>query len=314
MNRIKSWLIFFLVMSCLVGCSGGSSSAKTTTSKKLRDNTPVIHEPVVNGKITLGNDKCIIDLSNQKEGYMMVKYLGSNDKVKFRIYNPGDHDPYTYDVKSGYNVFPITGGSGSYKFILYEHASGTKYYLSYVKTTTLTVKNSYTTYLYPNQFVNFNASSQTVAKGKDLAKNCYSDLDVVSAVYNYIIKHVSYDYDKSKTVDAGGLKGYLPDVDAILKSKKGICFDYAAVMATMLRSQNIPTRMLIGYAKTPDGTVYHAWIGVYIKNKGWIDNLIEFDGKNWSMMDPTIASENPDSSTIKDFITNKNNYVEKYKY
>ena len=68
-------------------------------------------------------------------------------------------------------------------------------------------------------------------------------------------------------------------MDVILQEKKGICFDYAALMATMLRSQNIPAKMEIGYANMEEGAVYHAWLSVYIKDIGWIDDLIEFDGK-----------------------------------
>ena len=34
--------------------------------------------------------------------------------------------------------------------------------------------------------------------------------------------------------------GYLPDVDKVFTENTGICFDYAAVMATMLRTQAIP--------------------------------------------------------------------------
>ena len=39
----------------------------------------------------------------------------------------------------------------------------------------------------------------------------------------------------------------LPSVDETLKTKKGICFDYAALMTAMLRSQGIPTKLEIGY-------------------------------------------------------------------
>ena len=67
-------------------------------------------------------------------------------------------------------------------------------------------------------------------------------------------------------------------------------------MATMLRSQNIPAKMEIGYANMEEGAVYHAWLSVYIKDIGWIDDLIEFDGKNWSMMDPTLISEQTTTS------------------
>ena len=57
-----------------------------------------------------------------------------------------------------------------------------------------------------------------------------------------------------------------------LRTGRGICFDYASLTAAMLRSQNIPARLEIGYS----GDVYHAWISVYTEETGWIDRLIEF--------------------------------------
>ena len=80
--------------------------------------------------------------------------------------------------------------------------------------------------------------------------------------------------------------GYLPDIDETLETGKGICFDYAALMTAMLRTQRIPTRLVVGYA----GTLYHAWISVYIEGTGWIDNIIYFDGTQWVRMDPTFAA------------------------
>lgn len=44
----------------------------------------------------------------------------------------------------------------------------------------------------------------------------------------------------------------------------------------MLRSQRIPTRLEVGYM----GDVYHAWISIYTKETGWVNGIIEFDGKN----------------------------------
>ena len=57
--------------------------------------------------------------------------------------------------------------------------------------------------------------------------------------------------------------GYLPDIDDTLAKRKGICFDYSAVFACMLRVQNIPAKLIIGYADR----YYHAWNSVLIEGK-----------------------------------------------
>ena len=96
-------------------------------------------------------------------------------------------------------------------------------------------------------------------------------------------------------------------MDEILELKTGICFDYAAVMATMLRTQNIPTRLEVGYMLEE----YHAWISIYIEDHGWINGIIEFDGTEWKLMDPTFAAS---SRKPKDFIMETDKYITKYVY
>lgn len=296
----------------MTGCSKNDDQQQT--KKGTRDNTPVILEPLANGTTTIGNDKIIFDLSNSHQGYTVVTYNGDNPKVKVRIKNPDSEELYTYDVHDGYNVFPLTGSNGTYTFTAYENIEGTKYSQLYNGTFDIQIENDYITYLYPNQYVNYNKDTKAIQTAQNLAKSANNDLDVVTSVYEYVIDTISYDDDKAQKAKDGLMAGYLPDVDAILEKKKGICFDYAAVMATMLRTQNIPTRMEIGYATIDNEAIYHAWISVYIKDVGWIDDLIHFDGKNWSMMDPTLISDSNNSASIREVIKNKNNYTTKYLY
>ena len=81
-------------------------------------------------------------------------------------------------------------------------------------------------------------------------------------------------------------------------------------MASMLRSQEIPCKLVVGYA----GSVYHAWINAYIDGVGWVDKVIYFDGKNWTLMDPTFVSTGKGCSSIMKYVTTPSNYVQKYAY
>lgn len=81
-------------------------------------------------------------------------------------------------------------------------------------------------------------------------------------------------------------------------------------MAAMLRSQGIPCKLVIGYA----GTAYHAWINVYIQGTGWVDQLIYFDGKNWSLMDPTFISSSKNDPSVRKYVGDGTNYSQKYAY
>jgi transglutaminase-like putative cysteine protease len=152
--------------------------------------------------------------------------------------------------------------------------------------------------------VNFNAASATVGKGKEIASGAKSHLEVVANIYSFVTENVTYDTEKAATVQ----HGYLPVVDDTLASGKGICFDYAALMAAMLRSQNIPTRLEVGYVS---GGVYHAWISVHTPETGWIDDIIQFDGESWKLMDPTLDSS---GSANASFIGDGTNYSLMYQY
>ena len=261
--------------------------------------------PVAPGKKVYKNNNTIIDASNLSSGYIMIKYTGSNSKIKVRITKT---TTYTYDLnaRNKYETFPLTEGNGTYNIKIFENVSGSSYAQIVSQDISVKLKNSLEPFLYPNQFCNYTANSKAVKKAASLVKKEKNQLNKVKKVYQYVLKTVSYDYQKAKTVQSG----YLPNPDKTLTTKKGICFDYASLMTSMLRSQGIPTKLVIGYA----GDVYHAWVSVYIKGKGWIDNIIYFDGKNWRYLDPTFASTGKNSASTKKYISNSKNYSAKFIY
>ena len=268
----------------------------------------VILEPVASGVTVLSNEKAMIDASNAKDGYIMAAYKQPTDKkLKLRITGP-DKVVYTYNLNSDgkYEVFPLSGGEGNYSIAVYENVSGNKYATAYSTTMTVMLTDEYAPYLRANQYVNYQADSEVVKKAAELVKDKPKSLDKIAAVYQYTVTTLTYDKEKAKTVQSG----YLPDVDQVLAEQKGICFDYAAVMASLLRSQNIPCKLVVGYT----GDIYHAWINVYTAETGWIDGMIFFDGAKWQLMDPTFASTGKKSQDIMEYISNPNNYQAKYVY
>lgn len=273
--------------------------SKPATSKVLA--------PVASGSTTYGNDKVIIDASNISQGYVMVKYTGSNGKIKVQVTKNGK-ETYSYNLnaKNAYEVFPLSEGNGAYNIKIFENISGTKYSQLFSQDINVKLANNFLPFLHPNQYVNYTANSQTVKTGMTVTKNAKTDVEVVKSVYNYVVNGMTYDKAKAASVQSG----YLPQVDAVLASKKGICFDYAAVMATMLRTQNIPVKLVVGYT----GDIYHAWINVYIEGSGWVDQMIFFDGSKWELMDPTFASSGKKSDSIMKYIGNGSNYKQKYVY
>ena len=259
------------------------------------------------GGQVLSNEKAAADASNLSEGYSVVKYTGDKD-VRVKVQIPHDAATYTYNLNNqGQNeTFPLTEGNGSYTVKVFENTSGNQYAQAFSTTLTLQLRNDLLPFLYPNQYVNYSADSKAVAKAAELTAGVSSDLDKINAIFTYVTQNISYDYDLASTVQSG----YLPDVDRTLETGKGICFDYAALMTAMLRSQNIPSKLVVGYA----GEAYHAWINVYIEGQGWIQNAIYFDGEHWTLMDPTYVSTGKASQETMAYVTNSANYSMKYAY
>ena len=264
--------------------------------------------PVASGTKTSGGNKAEIDYSNTNLGYVMVRYTQSTtQRLKVQITGPSGVT-YTYDLASDneFDTFPLSDGNGKYKIVVYKNISGTSYSTVHSFSTEVVLDNEFAPFLLPNQYVDYNENSLCVAKARELVAGKTETLDMVKAIYNYVVSNYSYDTYKAATVESG----YLPVLDDIYNEKKGICFDYAALATAMLRSIDIPTKLVIGYS----GTQYHAWINVYSEESGWMTGVIFFDGETWKLMDPTFASSGRQSASIMSYISNASNYSAKYSY
>ena len=136
--------------------------------------------PSADGTECYSCDVAVIDASNSSEGYIMVSYEGTNEKVKLQITGP-DSVTYTYNLHGGYEVFPLTAGNGTYTISIFESVdiAANKYATTMSEMISANITNEFGPYLYPNQYVNFTANSLPVAKAAELAKPANNDLDVV---------------------------------------------------------------------------------------------------------------------------------------
>lgn len=263
--------------------------------------------PVASGTKEKKNNKATIDYSNTTDGYVMVNFTASTDKrLKVQVTGPSS-TTYTYDIKQGaWTTFPLSDGNGGYKVTVFENVSGTKYSTVVSQSFQVTLSDEFAPFLRPNQYVDYEKAANTIAKAEELTKDCKDTIEKVGKVYDFVVKNLTYDTQKAKNIKSG----YLPVLDDVLAVKTGICFDYAALMTGMLRSQGVPCKLVVGYA----GTAYHAWISVYSKETGWVDGAIYFDGTTWQRMDPTFISSGKGSENIKKFVGDGSNYTQKYLY
>ena len=236
----------------------------------------------------------------------MAQYTAKTDK-RLKAQVKGPTTTYTYNLTAGsWATFPLSDGNGRYQVTVYQNTEGSKYAAVVSAAFDAAMTDEFAPFLRPNQYVDYSIAPKTVAKAAELVKGINDPLKKVEAVYNFVVTNITYDRQKAATVQSG----YLPVLDSVLAKKTGICFDYAAVMATMLRTQNIPTKLVVGYA----GNIYHAWISTYITDVGWVNGIIYFDGQSWKRMDPTFASSGNESSDIMNYIGNGSNYNAMYVY
>lgn len=248
----------------------------------------------------------VIDASNTANGYIMIRAV-SNVRLKVIITGPSSIK-YTYNLRGDdvWEVFQFSDGSGAYKVTVYREVTSGKYAAIASESMNVSLKDPNAPFLHPNQYVNFTDESLAVRQVAKICTENMKDIERIEAIYHYVITNFAYDYQKAATVKSG----YIPDIDAVFKAKKGICFDYASLMSAMLRAYGIPTKLVVGYT----GDEYHAWISTYTKESGWVEGAIFFNGTDWKLMDPTFASTANSSKEIMDYIAKTSNYTAKYIY
>jgi transglutaminase-like putative cysteine protease len=240
--------------------------------------------PTAAGRYTRANERAEIDFSNASYGYVMVRWLQpTTASVRVLINGPGgERYQYRLNTNGIWEVFPLTEGNGTYNVGVFEQVDGNRFATVLSINIDVTLVDEFAPFLRPNQFVNFTPNSRAVTLAAQLVQGSESVVESVARVYTFVIENIEYDHALAANVQSG----YVPDIDAVLARGKGICFDFASLMTAMLRSQGIPTQLVIGYV----GPVFHAWISVYTPETGWINNIIWFDGVTWQLMDPTFTA------------------------
>lgn len=295
-------LLFFFV----AGCSGGGVPVKAgaaPSSAAVSAPSPVWRGAEFDEAAAEYDHAVGADLSHLGEGYAAFR-AESEKRLKVQIIH--GEEKYNYDLPGDgtVTVCPLNMGDGDYTFRVMENIGGDRYAPIWKAERQVTLSDEFQPFLRPSVIVRYDADSACVAEAARLTGGRETDVEQVAAVYAYLVEEVEYDYEKAKSVE----RGYLPDPNDTLREKKGICFDYAALAAAMLRSQGIPCKLITGYVE-PNG-VYHAWNEIYLKDKGWITARIKAGGRDWKHVDITFASNGVPASKTD----NGKLYTKRYTY
>jgi transglutaminase-like putative cysteine protease len=191
-----------------------------------------------------------------------VEIHASTDYSNYKAIVKKGAEQYIYNLVSEFETLPLQMGSGRYDISILGSNDGRRYkLLSKVSIDVTLEKNA--VFLSSSQTVDWHDDSDVAKLAKKLTRYAKTDQDKVEIIYDYVINNVKYDYDKAEAIP----RGYIPNADSTLAKGSGICYDFAALTASMLRAVDIPTKLVKGYSSFTN--VYHAWNEVLVDGE-WI--------------------------------------------
>jgi hypothetical protein len=204
--RLTFVAVLVLAIALTAGCAEGNKTKVTETNGgegASRDSRPVVLVPRADGTLIFEGTSSLIDASHLEDGYVMVKYTGDG-RIKMQLTHD-DQEPYTYDLPTSgvFQTFPLTSGNGHYTLNIYRNISGDKYAFVDGASFDVILKNEFTPFLHPSQYVDYTEETAAVAHSEVLAQGASDDLDVVKRIYYYVVNNIVYDMDKAKNVPSG---------------------------------------------------------------------------------------------------------------
>lgn len=272
--------------------AGSAATAALAEKKEQAASAPVNNSiPEDDGRIFY-TDKL-------ESGLIGIRYLNQSGK-RMKVMIEKDSTRYTYDLKGdkSFETFPLQSGNGVYTISVLQNTDGNRYKYVLKETVNAEIKDTNAAYLNSIQMINWNKDMAAIKKAAELTANVSRDEDKVKKIYNYVVSTIRYDFDKLANIDKLP-SNYLPVIDETLATRLGICYDFSSLMASMLRSSGIPTKLVMGYADGVNG--YHAWNEVYL------------DGK-WVTIDTSYDSQMRENNLSYTMIKDSSNYKTEKEY
>lgn len=266
------------------------------TIKYLISNIVFVLIIFVNCSPVLGNTYTI-DTSNAEAG--VISITGTEDaKKQIAVRIEKDGTIYDYKISStNINTFPLQMGNGKYTVKVMENVSGTTYKIVNTKEITVKTLTSEKVFTNPIQMIDFSDNMTSIKALNALTSATDSNDEKAKIFYDFIVQNISYDTEKAQNIDK--VKNYLPVLDNVYNSKKGICYDYSALFAGILRYNGIPAKLQMGYST--EIKEYHAWVEAFIDKK-WIKIDTTYDAQAYLVkVNFSMAKNNSDYSVIKQY-------------
>ncbi len=255
--------------------------------KKLLVSILICMAVLVNPMAISAASDTMIDTAKLENGIVTAS---CNSDARLKVIVDKDGKQVIYDLKNDGTVesFSLQMGNGTYKVSILENIKDKQYKYITTKTVELNIFDEKKVFLASVQNIRWDNNMMAIEKANEITKNLKTDSEKIEAVYEYVLNNIRYDYKKISTLKSN----YVPNIDNIITSGKGICYDYSSVFAAMLRSQGIPVKLVKGYSVNVKG--YHAWNEIYDSDTGkWITLDTTYDaeqkaaGRAYSMIKET---------------------------
>ena len=325
MPRTAVLAVVFALVFALGACGGADASTdfgggSAWASAPEQDDTytrtpPPVAMPSFGGVEEYWNDdgtrNVVADLTNTADGYVAVRLNAPGvAQAYFRVQKDDYLYNYFLDTNGEDQYYPLAMGDGNYTFSVFLNVVDDQYEQFLTAGKYVELNSEFAPFLVPSEIVDYTPDSAAVQESYTIAEHAKDNLEVVQQVYWWISQNITYDTAKAETLQAGPTV-YLPDVDETLQTKKGICYDYAALAAAMLRANAIPCKLIMGQVDTGEGQMLqHAWNMFWLEEEGWITVKLPSTPDEWERIDLTFAASG--NQGIEAFIGDGSHYADVY--
>jgi len=237
------------------------------------------------------------------KGFLRVSYEGEPG-VKYKLQVLKDNQNIVYNLFADGSVqdFSLQFGDGKYTARIMENIRNDEYFAAESENFRVKMDGENIAFLTSVQNIDWNydmrpiedvpvvISDALTQQQRDLIAGCVRD------AYRFVTDNVEYDDGKIFDLQYN----YLPDIEQTYADRTGICYDYSALLASMLRSLGIPAKLVKGYASYAPDT-YHAWNEVYLNGR-------------WIVIDATYDASLPGEFNSSNMEKDTDDYAKVYEY
>jgi hypothetical protein len=237
----------------------------------------------------------VFDLMSLGQGVLRARVNEETDaERRFLVRRKDIFKQYSFAAPNGHTVaIPIVYGSGPYEVYAEEKNADGRFEARALLKVNVELDED-TAYLMSNKFLNYNDGMESVRYFKQLAAGAANRGEFISAVQQELALTLEYDEEKVAALERTTLSSYIPDIEDTFLTRRGICYDFAALLCCVLRSNGIQARIAVGRCDLVD--FLHSWVEVR-------------EGSEWKLMDPTVDAFYRDTGTVyKDPAQYQKNY------